>query len=609
MSRFNDISPEFQTLLEIACRDDATRDELAKLEELVLDQHDLSLVLDFFQLDGGLQRFAQQQVAVDKCFQMLGFESSKCQQSVRLPELSESPRLSWGFSSPPIRSMLGFFSASWPMAYLVATVIVGLGIAIAGVVCVSDPTYIATHPQPVIKQQRTVGLTEELVGRITGMVDCQWVDGSMAAINGQRVSLRRKYALSSGLMEITYDTGAKVILQGPITYEVDGHNGGFLSSGKLIGRVEVEAAKGFSVRTPATTVTDLGTEFGVEVRPDGAEDVVVLQGQVRVVARGVEGAAAKGQTLRAGQSAQINGRTAMIVVGSILAESSKRFVRALPTLASPQKADVAASDHLVLWLKADAIRGLDEGAPVGRWNDSSSRHNHMYHFTSELPIYVSGAKSGLNNMPVVRFKGKEMLCGILDVDPRTPGVQPLKTPFTLLSVVKNAERGGNYVVRGYFGGGRTRMAFGMNHLSSHAPNDSFWAWTPGELSTYGQANSIDAKWNIHGYLVPDMIHSHWRWYRNGVVTGSVGMDSGKPQEYGETVYVGGSGNVGGYSGDEYWIGDVAELLLYEGVLTDSELSQVGDYLARKYAIPTTWKKPEISKSPDASSEVKAPTIP
>ena len=34
-------------------------------------------------------------------------------------------------------------------------------------------------------------------------------------------------------MEITYDTGAKVILQGPATYEVDSTNGGFLSLGKL----------------------------------------------------------------------------------------------------------------------------------------------------------------------------------------------------------------------------------------------------------------------------------------------------------------------------------------------------------------------------------------
>ena len=57
----------------------------------------------------------------------------------------------------------------------------------------------------------------------------------------------RKYALASGLLEITYDTGAKVILQGPCTYEVESANGGFLSLGKLTARVE-KARSGTGVR-------------------------------------------------------------------------------------------------------------------------------------------------------------------------------------------------------------------------------------------------------------------------------------------------------------------------------------------------------------------------
>ena len=38
-------------------------------------------------------------------------------------------------------------------------------------------------------------------------------------------------------MEITYNTGAKVILQGPVTYEVES-NGGYLAVGKLTGKLE-----------------------------------------------------------------------------------------------------------------------------------------------------------------------------------------------------------------------------------------------------------------------------------------------------------------------------------------------------------------------------------
>ena len=56
------------------------------------------------------------------------------------------------------------------------------------------------------------------------MVDCKWRAGSGSRV--QRPELRSsilsrllgdKFALASGLMEITYDTGAKVILQGPVT--------------------------------------------------------------------------------------------------------------------------------------------------------------------------------------------------------------------------------------------------------------------------------------------------------------------------------------------------------------------------------------------------------
>jgi hypothetical protein len=49
--------------------------------------------------------------------------------------------------------------------------------------------------------------------------------------------LGRKYNLISGLMEITYETGAKVILQGPCAFAVEPKTGGYLALGKLTARV------------------------------------------------------------------------------------------------------------------------------------------------------------------------------------------------------------------------------------------------------------------------------------------------------------------------------------------------------------------------------------
>ena len=100
------------------------------------------------------------------------------------------------------------------------------------------------------------------------MVDCRWEtkglgirdwgleEGSKSKVQGSKkiqslipnpqslVSLGDKFALASGLMEITYDTGAKVILQGPVTYEVESASGGFLSLGKLTARLEKKVASG-----------------------------------------------------------------------------------------------------------------------------------------------------------------------------------------------------------------------------------------------------------------------------------------------------------------------------------------------------------------------------
>ena len=45
-------------------------------------------------------------------------------------------------------------------------------------------------------------------------------------------------------MEITYDTGAKSHPAGPVTYEVESKDGGYLSLGKLTARVEKKNDEG-----------------------------------------------------------------------------------------------------------------------------------------------------------------------------------------------------------------------------------------------------------------------------------------------------------------------------------------------------------------------------
>jgi hypothetical protein len=186
----------------------------------------------------------------------------------------------FGFLSATFDGTLGYLSSGWPVAYLIATVIFGIGAVIAAFTYVSQPEPMARE-MPMVAQNRAVSpMHNGFVGRITNVVDCRWADSSVSPV-ASRVTIGQKYSLASGLMEITYDTGAKVILQGPATYDIQSRNSGFLSTGQLFGKVEVEAAKGFSVRTPTAMVTDLGTEFGIKVTNDGACEIHVIRGTVR----------------------------------------------------------------------------------------------------------------------------------------------------------------------------------------------------------------------------------------------------------------------------------------------------------------------------------------
>jgi len=143
-----------------------------------------------------------------------------------------------------------------------------------------------------------------MVARITDMVECQWAkrapDAEPNASTSSepelsvscQVASGRLIGLDSGLLEMTYDTGAKVILQGPVAFQVS-DSGGFLIVGKLTGKLEKAANRSnpqppipspspFAIRTPTAMVTDLGTEFGVEVDQEGRTTSHVFRGSVQL---------------------------------------------------------------------------------------------------------------------------------------------------------------------------------------------------------------------------------------------------------------------------------------------------------------------------------------
>ncbi|MBN1396189.1 MAG: hypothetical protein JW959_14295 [Pirellulales bacterium] len=180
-----------------------------------------------------------------------------------------------------------------------------------------------------------------VAGRITGLKDCRWSDSDAGTCVGASAPLGREYALASGLMEITYASGAKVVLEGPCAYKVESSAGGYLARGKLTARIShrLSAVGGqqsgfsplsslpaplFAVRTPTAIVADLGTEFGVEVDENGDTTSHVFEGKVAVKAGTREVRLAAGESARIEYDAEKG-----VVVGRGTAAFDK-FTRRMP---------------------------------------------------------------------------------------------------------------------------------------------------------------------------------------------------------------------------------------------------------------------------------------
>ena len=261
---------------------------------------------------------------------------------------------------------------SFVFSYAAAVVIVGIGLLIGWAYQVSITRPDQRESVHVAPPSKPADLRSDhelvFVGRVTDMVECQWADPKAGTINYAFVPLGRNYALASGLMEITYDTGVRVILQGPCTYQVESPSGGYLSQGCLTARVEKRGRGGegetrrlgnliversnsqpifglpvskspplplspsplFAVRTPTARIADLGTEFGVEVDPSGVSTAQVYQGKVELLPVGADANRGKAIRLEKNESARVEvGKDRIARVVRQPAQPS-RFVRQMP---------------------------------------------------------------------------------------------------------------------------------------------------------------------------------------------------------------------------------------------------------------------------------------
>ena len=121
--------------------------------------------------------------------------------------------------------------------------------------------------------------TTAAVAVLSRGVNLQWESGSAAPVTGSALSpgwLR----LKSGLAQIEFYKGARVLIEGPAAIQLVSSGEATCTSGKLSAHVPPQA-KGFKVNTPKGTIVDLGTEFGLDLN-DASPQVHVFKGEVEV---------------------------------------------------------------------------------------------------------------------------------------------------------------------------------------------------------------------------------------------------------------------------------------------------------------------------------------
>ncbi|MCX6879076.1 MAG: Ig-like domain-containing protein [Verrucomicrobia bacterium] len=234
---------------------------------------------------------------------------------------------------------------------------------------------------------------------------------------------------------------------------------------------------------------------------------------------------------------------------------------------------------LRVWLKADAVNSadptqVDGSGNVLKWLDQSGNGNHATKGSTQIaPTYVA---STLNGQPVLRFA-------------QTDDSNGSRLYLGDLSAQFSAAASGSSVFATATIGTPTTPTDGRYNMFGNRANDDRWVantWTESSPGSFrgGRTSLPYASVPQTGSHVFSMESSSstYRAVIDGAQIGTAGAD-----------YNSGSGvswNIGNSAAGngQQLNGDIAELILYNRILTADEANLVGGYLSGKYALTTDY---------------------
>lgn len=233
-----------------------------------------------------------------------------------------------------------------------------------------------------------------------------WAKGAQQFRHGQQLLAGSRIMLESGMAKITFDCGAEVVLEGPCNFVTRRPMLGYLKYGKITADVP-RRAFAFAILSPEVDFVDLGTSFGLSVGNQGHTELHVFKGEV-LCSRASDDEKIRSPVYHVTANNAVEFRTnesrptdIALDKGQFSEHIQLRQGTVSPTSRLP-------GEGLALWLSADNGVTADSRQGVISWRDSlygdnQSGEDAIQVEESARPQLVPRALAG---RPAVRFDGK-----------------------------------------------------------------------------------------------------------------------------------------------------------------------------------------------------------
>jgi hypothetical protein len=436
---------------------------------------------------------------------------------------------------------------------------------------------------------------DAVIATVTRLVDGVWAPGAPALHHGQPLRSGSRVALRSGMAKVTFECGAEVVLEGPCDFELQSRMLGVLKAGKITADVP-RRAFAFAILAPGVDIVDLGTSFGLNVGAGSGTELHVFDGEVLCSRSANESA-----------SAPAGARDLMHVVAntakefasdgsdaSDIAMDRDQFSQLIGLRRGAEMAPQGwISDHLALWLAADTGVSTDDLGRVMSWHDivygdNRSAEDALQAEEVARPMFV---KEALGGRPAIRFDGAKDFLLTTPLETTDDQTVLFVCQFSQNAFDKSRRWGGQII---NYDGPPSRylsdtLEPGVLQIGEPLLEEQFRpSLLTGQVfagfigSTTVEAGRVDAQ--PVGANAPVVVSYLYDYGRGRAELRINGRSCGEarafaPQGITSRKIIGRHAWI-----QNFFHGDLAELLIYNKAMSPQELADATAYLADKYSI-------------------------